>query len=257
MAAEVIAWFPTMEAFRLGQDSILSTALLLARLCFIETKTGRIGRFILGAWSLQTAARAADHGSVRRCATLAQSGTVRRYQRNSSLSAMVGWQGIFDWLSILESMDRYSWIIHPANMPNIRGLLYDWFQSGTRTVPVFIITVVISVALYAVSLYLWRGEFNVLDPVFDLKFSLAIATTILVSYHLYPHDLLPLALSLILRLARSRVVRFMGLVERVLFSFYYFSIPLSCYLIEFSVLGWGAFLILALYSILAAEIFHR
>jgi hypothetical protein len=36
---------------------------------------------------------------------------------------MVGWQGVFDFVSILRSMEDYSFIIHPANMPNVRGFI--------------------------------------------------------------------------------------------------------------------------------------
>ena len=41
IVASVLAWFPTMETFRLGQDSILSTALLLA--VFVSLKRKRDG----------------------------------------------------------------------------------------------------------------------------------------------------------------------------------------------------------------------
>ena len=41
IAAALAAWFPTMEALRLGQDSILSTALLLV--VFISLKRKRDG----------------------------------------------------------------------------------------------------------------------------------------------------------------------------------------------------------------------
>jgi len=262
IVASVVAWFPTMEAFRLGQDSILSTVLLLA--VFVSLKQKRDGlaglSLALGLYKPQLVLPITGaFVAARRWRSLAVFGVTGAVLVLVSF-AMVGWQGIFDWLSILESMNRYSWIIHPANMPNIRGLLYDWFQPGTRTIPVFSITVVISVALYAISIYLWRGEVNVLDPDFDLKFSLAIVTSVLVSYHLYSHDLLPLTLSFILTFRYINGERVIHGVPSSVFFFLLIVlfIPLvPRYLIEFSMLGWGALLILALYSILAAEIFHR
>jgi len=262
IVASVVAWFPTMEAFRLGQDSILSTVLLLA--VFVSLKQKRDGlaglSLALGLYKPQLVLPITGaFVAARRWRSLAVFGVTGAILVLVSF-AMVGWQGIFDWLSILESMNRYSWIIHPANMPNIRGLLYDWFQPGTRTIPVFSITVVISVALYAISIYLWRGEVNVLDPDFDLKFSLAIVTSVLVSYHLYSHDLLPLTLSFILTFRYINGERVIHGVPSSVFFFLLIVlfIPLvPRYLIEFSMLGWGALLILALYSILAAEIFHR
>jgi hypothetical protein len=262
IAAAVFAWFPTMETFRLGQDSILSTALLLAVFVALKHERDTWAGFLLaiGLYKPQLALPMAGLFFVaRRWRSVAAFGMTGAILAVFSF-AMVGWQGILDWVSILKSMDRYSWIIHPANMPNIRGLLYDWFQPGTRTIPVFIVTVVISVVLYTVTIYLWRGEINVLDPDFDLKFSLAIVTSLLVSYHLYSHDLFPLVLSLVLTF---RYIITEGAIHRVPPTVFFFLlivlfIPLvPRYLIEFSMLGWGALLLVALYSILVAEIFCR
>src|SRR5580765_3391252 len=38
ITASILAWFPTMETFRLGQDSVLSTALLLAVFAALKRK---------------------------------------------------------------------------------------------------------------------------------------------------------------------------------------------------------------------------
>ena len=73
---------------------------------------------------------------------------------------MVGFQGVFDFLSILRSMEDYTFIINPRNMPNIRGLSYvllhgndaGWFAGAA--------TIGISVVLYGLCLYAWRQKFD-------------------------------------------------------------------------------------------------
>jgi hypothetical protein len=81
----------------------------------------------------------------------------------------------------------------------------------------------------------------------------------LISYHLYAHDLFPLALSLIL------IFRYVNLgkpTHSVLFNAFYFVliilfIPLvPRHLINLSVLGLAALPILLLYAVLTVEIHH-
>jgi glycosyl transferase family 87 len=259
IGASLFAWFPTMEAFRLGQDSILSTALLLAVFVALKRKRdGWAGFFLaLGLYKPQLVLPMAGVFLVaRRWRSLAVFSTSGVILVSISLG-MVGWQGIFDLISILKSMGKYSWIINPANMPNIRGLLYDWLQPGSLEWLTSATTVVTSAVLYAVCLYFWRGEFNVLDRDFDLKFALTIVTTLLISYHLYSHDLFPLTLSLILifgYISSERAIH-KTLSRAFFFLLIILFIPLvPRYLIDFSVLGWGALPVLLLYTTLIVEI---
>jgi hypothetical protein len=173
---------------------------------------------------------------------------------------MVGWEGMFDLLSILRSMHKYSYIIYPANMPNIRGLLYDLLYKREMESLSFALTVIISAAAYLLCLYLWRGGFDALNPILDLKFSLALLTTILISYHLYPHDLLPVVIAAILPF---RYINIEGTSHKSLSLVFYivllilFLPVLPRYLISFSVLGWGALPLLLLFAALAVEIIYQ
>jgi Glycosyltransferase family 87 len=262
IGALFLGWFPTMEALRLGQDSILSTAFLLAVFVGLKRKRDGLAGFFLAL------------GLYKPQLVLPMAGTLLVARRWHSLAVfsitgvvlvavslgMVGWQGIFDFVSILRSMHHYSYIIYPSNMPNIRGLLYDWFQAGNLEFLAVIATVVISVVLYGLCLYLWRSEFDVFDPVFDLNFSLTLVTTVLISYHLYSHDLFPIMLSVILFFRHADS----GLVTHRVLSNAFFLLLIVLFvpviprtLIRSSSFGWAALPMLFFYIILVVEIFRR
>jgi hypothetical protein len=173
---------------------------------------------------------------------------------------MVGLQGIFDFLSILRSMNHYSYIIYPPNMPNIRGLIHDLFYAEATGSLSFALTGIMSVVAYLLCLFLWRGDFDALNSIFDLQFSLTLLTTILISYHLYPHDLLPVVVAAILLF---RYINIEGASHKNLsLAFYIVLLVLFLpvvprYLISASVLGWAALPMSLLYAILIGEIVQR
>ena len=124
----------------------------------------------------------------------------------------------------------------------------------------FAFTAGISVAAYLLCIYLWRGGFDALETIFDLKFSLTLLTTVLISYHLYPHDLLPVALSLILLFRYLNIER----TSRKSLSLAFYSVLLILFLpviprflISSSALGWGALPLLLLFTLLAADILYH
>ncbi|MGH7794635.1 MAG: glycosyltransferase family 87 protein [Candidatus Binatia bacterium] len=262
IGASFLAWFPTMEALRLGQDSIMSTLLLLAVFVSLkQQRDGLAGLFLaLGLYKPQLVLPMAGALLVaRRWNSLVVFSITGAALVAVSL-AMVGWQGAFDLVSILRSMHDYAYIIYPANMPNIRGLSYVLFQAENLEILTGTMILVISLGLYALCLYLWKREFDVLDPAFDLKFSLTVVTTVLIGYHLYPHDLFPLTLSLILlfRYISSGAVSDRTVANLFFFLLIILFLPLvPRYLIKFSVLGLAAVPVLLLYTILSLEIFRR
>ena len=148
--------------------------------------------------------------------------------------------GAFDRVSILKSMDIYSFIIHPGLMPNFRGFAYILFQGVRLEWLTAAITLLISVVLYALCLYLWCGQVEALDFGFDLTFAVIIVTIILISYHLYLHDLFALSLSLVLIFCYVNIYRGAqeGLSKALLWfliSLCFFVIPR--YLIKFNELA--------------------
>jgi hypothetical protein len=171
---------------------------------------------------------------------------------------MVGWKGVFDLVSILRAMEHYSYIIYPANMPNIRGLFGHLSQLPVSAVLSGSLTITVSLVLYGLCLYLWAGEFD--DPTFDLKFSLCVVTTLLISYHLYAHDLWPLTISLalFLRYVMQNTVSSKAISNIFFLLILVFLIPvIPRYLIQYSALSWAAVPILVFYVTLIVEIFYR
>jgi hypothetical protein len=262
IAASVFAWFPTMEAFRLGQDSILSAALLLGVFVALKRKRDGWAGFVLalGLYKPQLVLPMAGAFLVARQWYSIAVFTVTAVLLVAVSLMMVGIEGAFDLISILRSMGDYSFIIDPRNMPNVRGLSYMLLQPDKFGFLAGAATIAISLALYALCLYVWRGKFDAGDSVFDLKFALVVATTVLICYHLYSHDLFPVALSLILlfRHVSSGQATHWALPG----AYYILSMILLLpvvprYLIESRALGWGAVPILAFYSLLVVEIFRQ
>jgi hypothetical protein len=172
---------------------------------------------------------------------------------------MVGWNGMFDFLSILRAMSNYSYVIYPANMPNIRGLLHDLFYDAEIGSLSFGLTVVISGAAYLLCVYLWRDGFDPVDPIFDLKFALTLLTTVLISYHLYPHDLLPVAIGLVLLFGYLKIEtsrRSLSLAFYIVLLILLLPV-VPRHLISSSALGWGALPLLLLFAALAGEILYH
>lgn len=262
VVALLFVWFPTMETFRLGQDSILSMGLLLAVFVALKGKRDLWAGFFLalGLYKPQLVLPLAGvfvfESRWQSVLTFSITGAVL-----VGLSLlMVGVGGAFDFVSMLRSMGDYTFIIFPPNMPNVRGLstlLLRW-QGADLTIGA--VTLGVSIALYCFCLYCWRQKSDVQDPLFDLKFSLTLVTTVLISYHLYAHDLFPITLSLAL------LFRYLNSNEPThwaTFQGYYFLLILLFvpfvprYLIYLRLFGWGSMPILLLYALLALEILRR
>lgn len=255
----VLAWFPTMETFRSGQDSILSAALLLGVFAALKQKRDGWAGFLL-ALGLYKPQLVLPMAGV--CLAARQWRIVAVFSITGATLAlvslsMVGQQGAFDLISILRSMEQYSFIVRPALMPNVRGMTYILLHS--YKVPWGIVAAIVtSLVLYAICLYLWRDKFDVLDPVFDLKFSLVVTTTVLISYHLYAHDLILLAVPVILlcRYVKSNQITHHFVLNAFIVLLLIITVPLfPRYLVQIGAFGWWALPIFLLYTILTVEIF--
>ena len=107
---------------------------------------------------------------------------------------------VFYWENLLASTDRV-----PAGMPNLRGLMYvflpDW-KYGPAVV------LFLSLAIFVFTARLCRSTRS--PKMFDLNFSLALLTTVLVSYHVVSYDLSVLLIPILLlanRLLEENSVR--------------------------------------------------
>lgn len=262
IAGALFAWFPTMETLRLGQDSIMSTLLLLA--VFLNLKRQRegwAGFFLaLGLYKPQLVLPMAGALMVARRWRTLTAFSITGLMLSAISLTVVGWEGVFDLLTILNSMNNYSFIVRPALMPNVRGVTFVVFEGLGLVHPSGSIIVVTSAGLYLLCLYLWRGKMDVCDSSFDLKFSLTIITTILISFHLYAHDLFLLILPVILLI---RYINFGGVIHGFLVKGLYvllivlFLPVIPRYLIQGSAFGWAGLPILMLCIMLAVEILIR
>jgi Glycosyltransferase family 87 len=118
--------------------------------------------------------------------------------------ALVGFSGLASYARLLVEMS--GWVerrgIYPSQMHNFRGLFYSVLYPD-HVVLANLLTASASLLLFALLIRAWRGHWDVDHPEFDLKFSLLLLTTLLVSPHLNFHDLSLLLLPglLICRLA--------------------------------------------------------
>jgi glycosyl transferase family 87 len=118
--------------------------------------------------------------------------------------ALVGFSGLASYARLLVEMS--GWVerrgIYPSQMHNFRGLFYSVLYPD-HVVLANLLTGSASLLLVALLIKAWRGNWDVDHPEFDLKFSLLLLTTLLVSPHLNFHDLSLLLLPglLICRLA--------------------------------------------------------
>jgi DMSO/TMAO reductase YedYZ heme-binding membrane subunit len=158
----------------------------------------------------------------------------------------------------VSAMDRPTSIVYPQIMTNLRGLsflLLSLLESQELT---NIATAIASLIVYGCCLLLWKNKVKLDSPVFDLRFSLAIVTAILMSYHLYAHDVIILAIALILTFsyvledrARTTIAR-NGFLLVLILSY----LPFVPYFLEVKDrFAWGVLPIIFFYFALASEIY--
>lgn len=191
--------YPVMIALIQGQDSIVVT--LLLTLTVTHLKGGRDGwagiLLSLGLFKPQLVLPFAG-------ALLFQ----RRWRAVGGFLAggvsvalislgLVGWGGLKAWFSLIRAMDQQQYTIYPGLMPNVRGFLESTL-TGAAGPWRYSARIAASAALL---MWLWAGwhsEQGAKETTFNLKVSLTILITVLLSYHLYTHDLSILVLPSVL-----------------------------------------------------------
>jgi hypothetical protein len=142
--------------------------------------------------------------------------------------ALVGFSGLASYARLLVEMS--GWVerrgIYPSQMHNFRGLFYSVLYPD-HVVLANLLTASASLLLVALLIRAWRGNWAVDHPEFDLKFSLLLLTTLLVSPHLNFHDLSLLLLPglLICRLALQQPASVP--LRRLLVSLFIVGFPLQ------------------------------
>jgi hypothetical protein len=104
--------------------------------------------------------------------------------------AVVGRSGLETYARLMVEVS--GWIerkgIYPSQMHNLRAQFYVWFYRDHPGVA-NLLTGLASVALLALLLRYWKGEWEPGSARFGLKFSLLVTISLLVSPHLNLHDL--------------------------------------------------------------------
>jgi hypothetical protein len=135
---------------------------------------------------------------------------------------LVGWQGLGDWVGMIRAENAglagaagmVERSVHPAAMASLRGLFSAALLTRIPEVWVNAISLGVSALLFVGILMLWKGELDPLSRRFDRTVAATVIGILLISYHLYPHDLslifLPLALLFSAAEGASQQTRFSG-----------------------------------------------
>ena len=258
--ALLFAFYPTMIALKMGQDSVLSLLILAGVFVSLKVQRETLAGGILALGLYKPHLVLPLYGIL----------TISGYWRVNvgfvgtgavlfAISfAMVGWQGVVGLFSIVAAMDRPTSIVYPEIMTNLRGLSFLLLSLANAKALTNIANVVVSLIVYGCCLWLWKNKTTEDSSLFDLRFSLAIVTTVLVSFHLYTHDVIIFVIPLLLTfsyilLGRSRVRSARNGILLVVILMY---LPLVPYLLEIrGNFAWGVLPIFFFYCVLASEIY--
>ncbi|HSA92264.1 MAG TPA: glycosyltransferase family 87 protein [Terriglobales bacterium] len=196
------ALFPVAWAMMQGQDSI--PLLLLFALAWIALRRGqpfRAGCFLaLGLFKFQLVVPFMVALIVRRMWPAVR-GFVLTGAALAAVSALlVGWTGLWRYVEFLQGINQslaYG-AIRPVAMPNVRGAVT---MSVGTVLPAPWPTVLIaslSLLLLILAARKWPRAEDAADARLDLAFALNLMVSLLVSYHLNPHDLALLFLAMAL-----------------------------------------------------------
>jgi len=199
----IASFFPALVCLLQGQDSIL--LLFLLTCCYVCLSTGRefragallamgMYKFVLVvpivlALALNRRWRALG-GFASGCVALL-----------GASIGLVGWAGVMGYVQMILGLSKRPPEVRGSEvfMPNLRGFFHSL---GSGVVPekwLVVATLLVSVAIWvAVN----RRLRTVGASELDLYFSMQVIVAVAVSYHLYPHDAVILALPLLLMLNR-------------------------------------------------------
>ena len=187
-----LSFFPTVAILILGQDSALLLLIFVA--VFSDSKHGKEGRagaiLALGLFRPQLVViPVLILLFQRRWKAFGYFCVVAAALISVSL-LMVGWQGGLDYIALVMKAatfeDQYG--IFPSKMNNLKAFFYLILSPDQR--PLLIPALILATSGFLTLLFsVFRGPWQPSMRVFDLKFSVLILATLLVSPHLYIHDL--------------------------------------------------------------------
>jgi hypothetical protein len=193
----MFAFFPVIMALLQGQDSIL--LLFLYGLAFSALATGRA--FVAGVllalalFKFQLVLPFVLVLLFRRQWKAVAGFGVTAFVLLLVSAAVVGWNGVTAYPGFVLRLNRNAAQagIDPRDMPNLRGLVAGLLHLAG--VPAILLIISLSIALVVLVVRWWTVRPG---QKFELGFSLCLAVTTIVSYHLFIHDLSVLILPILL-----------------------------------------------------------
>jgi hypothetical protein len=261
-ALMALAFFPTITALKMGQDSLITTLLLAET--FVSLKHNRYaiagGLLALGLYKPQFVLPLLGILLMqRRWASVLGFLSVGLLLGAISL-AMVGGDGLMGLVTLWLPMIDRGHVVWPELMTNLRGLIYMVLHPAELAEATNVLTLVFSVATYVTALQLWPRKAEEKDELFDLRFAAAVVMTALVSFHSYSYDgtllVIPLVIMLnqILKAPGPYPVRHRIFLALMIAWF----VPLvPNVLLRAALLAWWALPLPILFAVIAIEIRRR
>jgi hypothetical protein len=211
----MFAFFPATMALLQGQDSIL--LLFLYGLAFWALATGRAyvaGLCLaLALFKFQLVLPFVVVLLVRRQWKAVAGFTFTALVLLLVSAAVVGWNGVMAYPGFVLRLNRSPAQagIDPRDMPNLRGLVAGSLHLGG--VPAMLLIIALSIALLALVVRWWSVQPG---QKFEFGFSLCLAVTTMISYHLFVHDLSVLLLPVLLLAELVLAGQIVGRARRLL-----------------------------------------
>jgi hypothetical protein len=261
-ALMLFAYFPTLTALKMGQDSIITTLLLVETFISVKRKSYAIAGSLLalGLYKPQFVLPLVGVFLLHRRWWLLLGFLLTGMVLGVISLSLVGWDGILGLVSLWLTMIHRGNVVWPELMTNLRGLSYIVLHLGGLTAATNVLTLVLSILSYVITLRLWPRNTQEQNELFDLRFGLAVVTTALVSFHLYSYDNMLLVIPLTFML--NQVLKEPGpysMRHRVFLALLiaWFFPLLPNVLLSMEMLAWWALPLPILFGVMALEIRHR
>ena len=198
----VLAFFPSITALKMGQDSVITTLLLTETFVSLKHKRHAIagGLLALGLYKPQFVLPLLGifflHGRWASIVGFVSGGLLL----GAISLAMVGPDGLMGLATLWLPMINRGHVVWPELMTNLRGLIYMVLHLAGLTEATNVLTLVFSAVTYVTALQLWPRSAEEKDELFDLRFAAAVVMTALVSFHSYSYDGTLLVIPLVIML---------------------------------------------------------
>ena len=258
----LFAFFPTLTALKMGQDSVLTTYLLTET--FVSLKHKRYGLagslLALGLYKPQFVLPIAGILLWQRRWSAVLGFLLTGLVLTIISLAMVGWHGLMGLLALWLPMMERGNVVWPELMLNLRGLVHMTLSLGGITSATNSWTLVLSVAAYLLTLRFWPRDVSESEHLIELRFALAVVMTTLVSFHLYSYDGTLLAIALILMLnhfvvAQQRSPKVQWIFFLLLIVMFLPLVPNI--LLSAAALAWWALPVPVLFGVIVMEIRYQ